>query len=108
MGTVKKVTKKALGDMGFNSGGGVINWFPGHMAAATRAIRDRLKLADLVIEVRDSRVRTSISQLVPLLLLFSAGLTHNNGFLVKTDSAFFGTRRPAATTLSETASDCSK
>lgn len=47
---------KRLGEMGFNAGGGVINWFPGHMAAATRAIRDRLKVADLVIEVRDARV----------------------------------------------------
>ena len=50
------VFKKGLGEMGFNKGGGPINWFPGHMAAATRAIRDRLKLADFVIEVRDSRV----------------------------------------------------
>ena len=53
---LKKVMKKGLGEMGFNKGGGSINWFPGHMASATRAIRDRLKLADLVIEVRDSRV----------------------------------------------------
>ncbi|KAI4319611.1 hypothetical protein MLD38_033191 [Melastoma candidum] len=52
---VKEVVKKALGDMEFNTGGGAINWFPGHMAAATRAIRQRLKLADLVIEVRDCR-----------------------------------------------------
>ncbi|WCJ33440.1 P-loop containing nucleoside triphosphate hydrolases superfamily protein [Euphorbia peplus] len=51
--------KKGLGDMRFNAEGGVINWFPGHMAAATRAIRDRLKLADLVIEVRDSRIPLS-------------------------------------------------
>ncbi|XXG85433.1 hypothetical protein AAC387_Pa11g0510 [Persea americana] len=50
---------KRLGEMGFNAGGGVINWFPGHMAAATRAIRDRLKLADLVIEVRDARIPLS-------------------------------------------------
>ncbi|KAK3405534.1 hypothetical protein EUGRSUZ_K01761 [Eucalyptus grandis] len=45
--------------MGFNSSGGAINWFPGHMAAATRAIRDRLKVSDLVIEVRDSRIPLS-------------------------------------------------
>ncbi|KAK1366188.1 short integuments 2, mitochondrial [Heracleum sosnowskyi] len=56
---LKKVMKKGLGEMGFNKGGGNINWFPGHMAAATRAIRDRLKLADLVIEVRDSRIPIS-------------------------------------------------
>lgn len=45
--------------MEFISGGGAINWFPGHMAAATTAIRDRLKLADLVIEVRDARIPLS-------------------------------------------------
>ncbi|KAK8933727.1 hypothetical protein KSP39_PZI015705 [Platanthera zijinensis] len=50
---------KRVGEMGFAAGGGVINWFPGHMAAATRAIRDRLKLADLVIEVRDARIPLS-------------------------------------------------
>ncbi|KAK3118755.1 hypothetical protein QOZ80_9BG0706490 [Eleusine coracana subsp. coracana] len=50
---------KRAGEMTFNAGGGVVNWFPGHMAAASRAIRDRLKLADLVIEVRDSRIPLS-------------------------------------------------
>ncbi|KAK6127281.1 hypothetical protein DH2020_038944 [Rehmannia glutinosa] len=58
MGTVRRIVKKAslIGEMGFIKGGGIINWFPGHMAAATRAIRDRLKLSDLVIEVRDARL----------------------------------------------------
>ncbi|XP_057506355.1 short integuments 2, mitochondrial-like isoform X1 [Actinidia eriantha] len=56
---VKKIVKKGLGEMKFNLGGGAINWFPGHMAAATRAIRDRLKLSDLVIEVRDARIPIS-------------------------------------------------
>ncbi|CAH9079465.1 unnamed protein product [Cuscuta epithymum] len=51
--------KLCLGELGFNKGGGAINWFPGHMAAATRAIRQRLKLSDLVIEVRDSRIPLS-------------------------------------------------
>ncbi|KAG7958581.1 hypothetical protein I3843_10G027300 [Carya illinoinensis] len=59
MGKVKRVIKKGLGEMGFNAGGGAINWFPGHMAAATRAIRERLKLADLVLEVRDARIPLS-------------------------------------------------
>ncbi|XP_057982073.1 short integuments 2, mitochondrial isoform X2 [Malania oleifera] len=58
-GGVRRMAKKALGEMKFNMGGGIINWFPGHMAAATRAIRDRLKLADLVIEVRDARIPMS-------------------------------------------------
>ncbi|XP_019166133.1 PREDICTED: short integuments 2, mitochondrial [Ipomoea nil] len=54
------VKKKGwLGELGFNKGGGVVNWFPGHMAAATRAIRQRLKLSDLVIEVRDARIPLS-------------------------------------------------
>ncbi|GKC16143.1 short integuments 2, mitochondrial-like protein [Tanacetum coccineum] len=55
----QKILKKQLGDMSFATGGGTINWFPGHMAAATRAINSRLKLADLVIEVRDSRIPLS-------------------------------------------------
>ena len=50
---------KRASEMAFNAGGGAINWFPGHMAAASRAIRDRLKLADLVIEVRDARIPLS-------------------------------------------------
>ncbi|KAK7244563.1 hypothetical protein RIF29_39387 [Crotalaria pallida] len=56
---LKGFLKKGLGEMAFNAGGGNINWFPGHMAAATRAIRHRLKVADLVIEVRDSRIPLS-------------------------------------------------
>ncbi|GLT88190.1 hypothetical protein SLE2022_062250 [Rubroshorea leprosula] len=58
---LKGVVKKGmeLGEMAFNKDGGVINWFPGHMAAATRAIRQRLKLSDLVIEVRDARIPLS-------------------------------------------------
>ncbi|KAI5682851.1 hypothetical protein M9H77_04079 [Catharanthus roseus] len=63
MGAVRGLVKKGkailLGEMGFCKGGGNINWFPGHMAAATRAIRDRLKLSDLVIEVRDARMPLS-------------------------------------------------
>lgn len=58
---VRELVKKGLGlgEMGFNIGGGAINWFPGHMAAATRAIRERLKVADMVIEVRDARIPMS-------------------------------------------------
>ncbi|KAL3623748.1 Short integuments 2, mitochondrial [Castilleja foliolosa] len=71
MATMKRIVKKgsSVGKMGFISGGGNINWFPGHMAAATRAIRDRLKLSDFVIEVRDSRIPLSSANedLQPLL-----------------------------------------
>jgi hypothetical protein len=56
---------KRASEMALNAGGGAINWFPGHMAAASRAIRDRLKLADLVIEVRDSRVSPARSRPLP-------------------------------------------
>lgn len=76
-GIVKKGKGIILGEMGFNKGGGNINWFPGHMAAATKAIRNRLKLSDLVIEVRDARVRSNQSTMNALffcviyLFLFS-------------------------------------
>ncbi|CAA0376217.1 unnamed protein product [Arabidopsis thaliana] len=57
---LKKTVKKGLiGGMSFAKDAGKINWFPGHMAAATRAIRNRLKLSDLVIEVRDARIPLS-------------------------------------------------
>jgi hypothetical protein len=66
---------KRASEMALNAGGGTINWFPGHMAAASRAIRDRLKLADLVIEVRDSRVSPTRprSLLAPLIYLMIVG-----------------------------------
>lgn len=68
LGMARNAVKKAslVGEMGFIKGGGKVNWFPGHMASATRAIRDRLKLSDFVIEVRDARVT-----ILPILLLSS-------------------------------------
>lgn len=33
-----------------------INWFPGHMAKARREISEKLKLVDLVIELKDARI----------------------------------------------------
>ena len=57
---------KKLGEMAFNRG--AINWFPGHMAAATRAIKERLKLADLVLEVRDARVDFFFSLFLSFIL----------------------------------------
>src|SRR5262245_38865329 len=36
--------------------GGTINWFPGHMAKAAADLQQRVRTADVVIEVRDSRV----------------------------------------------------
>ncbi len=33
-----------------------INWFPGHMVKAIRQVQDKMKLVDLVLEIRDARV----------------------------------------------------
>ena len=37
--------------------GGEGGWYGPHMAAASRAIQERIPLVDLVLEVRDARVR---------------------------------------------------
>ena len=34
----------------------VIQWFPGHMAKAKREISEKIKLIDLVIELKDARI----------------------------------------------------
>lgn len=34
----------------------LFNWYPGHMARALREIKNRLKMVDIVLEVRDARV----------------------------------------------------
>lgn len=36
-----------------------INWYPGHIAKAERALKDSIKLVDVVIEVRDCRIPIS-------------------------------------------------
>lgn len=36
-----------------------INWYPGHMAKASRMIREQLKLVDVVIELLDARIPIS-------------------------------------------------
>ena len=33
-----------------------IQWYPGHMAKARRAMQDDMKLVDLVIEIVDARI----------------------------------------------------
>ena len=33
-----------------------INWFPGHMAKAIREIKEKINMADLIIELRDARI----------------------------------------------------
>lgn len=37
----------------------IIQWYPGHIAKAERALRDAIKLVDVVIEVRDCRIPIS-------------------------------------------------
>ncbi|KAL3678093.1 hypothetical protein R1sor_021049 [Riccia sorocarpa] len=36
-----------------------INWYPGHMVPATRNIREQIKSADFVLEIRDARIPLS-------------------------------------------------
>ena len=33
-----------------------ITWFPGHMAKALRKVQEKLKMIDIVLEIRDARV----------------------------------------------------
>ena len=33
-----------------------INWYPGHMAKARREMQEKIKLVDMVIELRDARM----------------------------------------------------
>lgn len=37
----------------------LINWYPGHIAKAERALKDTIKMVDVVIEVRDARIPVS-------------------------------------------------
>ncbi|KAJ1490752.1 P-loop containing nucleoside triphosphate hydrolase protein, partial [Baffinella frigidus] len=46
----------AAGTRLFETAGRNINWFPGHMHSATKAITERIKMVDMVIEVRDARI----------------------------------------------------
>ena len=32
------------------------NWYPGHMAKALREIKEKLRMVDIVLEIRDARV----------------------------------------------------
>lgn len=39
----------------------IIQWYPGHIAKAERALKEQLKLVDVVLEVRDARIPRSSS-----------------------------------------------
>ena len=34
----------------------IIQWFPGHMAKAKREISEKVKMVDLIIELKDARI----------------------------------------------------
>lgn len=55
-----------------------IQWFPGHMAKATREIEARLKLVDLIIELRDARAPLSTAN--PMIV----GLKHKPHLIILT------------------------
>lgn len=65
---------KAARNRNSGRGGGV--WYGPHMAAASRAIQERIPLVDLVLEVRDARVRMYVMRYSFLCRLL------NNGFLI--------------------------
>lgn len=47
-----------------------INWFPGHMTKAKREMQEKLKLVDMVIEIRDARIPMASAN--PLLIELTA------------------------------------
>jgi ribosome biogenesis GTPase A len=60
------------------------NWYPGHMAKALRQIKEKLKMVDIVLEIRDARVpmasgnkamNEGIGQKPKLILLNKANLS---------------------------------
>lgn len=107
MGWKKTLKKGLIGGMSFAKDAGKINWFPGHMASATRAIRNRLKLSDLVIEVRDARVRTHtlntiflFESIIIVEVLIWIGFVF---FGYVADSSVIGERGPTVSIVSEEA-----
>lgn len=51
-----RAAKKLAEDKGEQTRRVNINWFPGHMTKAKREMQEKLKLVDLVIELRDARI----------------------------------------------------
>ncbi|KAL2641897.1 hypothetical protein R1flu_009484 [Riccia fluitans] len=47
------------GDSNLIEGSEAINWYPGHMVSATRNIREQIRSADFVLEIRDARIPLS-------------------------------------------------
>jgi hypothetical protein len=80
------------------AGEAAINWYPGHMASATKAIRERIKLVDLVLEVRDARIPLSSANVElqdalehkkRLIVLNKMDLANPNMMLVSSNGSLF-------------------
>ena len=56
-----------------------IQWYPGHMTKAKRAMKEDIKLIDLIIEVVDARVPA-----FAILLRISSGKTSSSSTLSRT------------------------
>ena len=56
--------------------GGTINWFPGHMAKASRLIQENLKSVDVVLEIRDARIPLSSRNEKLEVLIHNRNLPH--------------------------------
>ncbi len=61
----KKKKNKNIENTDTTQRGATINWFPGHMAKTRRLITENIKLVDVVVELKDSRIPYSSSN--PLL-----------------------------------------
>lgn len=67
-----------------------INWFPGHMAKSIRKIKEKLAMADIIVEVRDARLpyhsgNPALSEIIgqksKIILFNKVNLANNNAVL---------------------------
>ncbi len=73
-----------------------INWFPGHMNKALKQIKSRLKLVDLILEIRDARVPLTSSNFAldeiltskPRLIVFNKANLADKDTIQKWESYF--------------------
>lgn len=55
----KKATEQGPANEVSESSGAKFNWYPGHIAKAERELKDKIKLIDIIIELRDARIPLS-------------------------------------------------
>jgi len=92
---------KGIYGLAERAGVAAINWFPGHMASATKAIRESIKLVDLVLEVRDARIPLSsanadlqdILERKKRLIVFNKMDLANPNMILKWDAHFQGCKQ---------------